>query len=528
MTNGATINGTLITSDITSQSGNITLTEGSINLTEGNLTLTNGTINTENLQVEGTSTLTGLLDANGGAEITSANGNNSLTVDNTQTTIVGNLLLENGTIDTQTLQVDGNATVDGLLDVNGGIDVTGGATISSGTNQITVGNNVTNNINNRNLVSGTDINGGLNVDGTFAASIDADGVGIGTDINSITLGESRNITVGAQTLSVGTSVDGGLAADRLAVSGNSSIGGTLDVVGNTSVGGTFTSTGLLTANGGATINQGATVNGGFSSFSGNGAGNQIALDGTSARMVSGANSVVVGATQQATIGDNAFSYGTTTNGGMLVNGDLGVNGNIYTLNPTANASIQVGNNGLNVAGTTNEVTLTSDNDNNLANGGAQVAITTESAALTLTNEAGNVHGIAINNNQTVISGGTTTGVLTLNDNGATFSDSDGAPIKVTGVADGTSTYDAVNYGQLTRGLNEVRSGISAVSAMANIPQVDPNKKFSLGAGYGTFMNTQAFAVGGSARIDDDVVVKASFAQSTHAKPTFGVGVGYSW
>ena len=37
------------------------------------------------------------------------------------------------------------------------------------------------------------------------------------------------------------------------------------------------------------------------------------------------------------------------------------------------------------------------------------------------------------------------------------------------------TYDAVNYGQLTKGLNEVRSGISAVSAMANIHQVEPNK-----------------------------------------------------
>ena len=76
-------------------------------------------------------------------------------------------------------------------------------------------------------------------------------------------------------------------------------------------------------------------------------------------MSSGANGLSVGATQQATIGENTFSYGTQSDGGMLVNGDLGVNGNIYTLNPTANASIEVGNNGLNVTGQTNTVTLTS-------------------------------------------------------------------------------------------------------------------------------------------------------------------------
>jgi autotransporter adhesin len=55
------------------------------------------------------------------------------------------------------------------------------------------------------------------------------------------------------------------------------------------------------------------------------------------------------------------------------------------------------------------------------------------------------------------------------------------------VADGTATHDAVNYGQLRK----VIAGVAGVAAMANIPQVDQGKTFSVGAGVSSFMGANA-------------------------------------
>jgi len=81
--------------------------------------------------------------------------------------------------------------------------------------------------------------------------------------------------------------------------------------------------------------------------------------------------------------------------------------------------------------------------------------------------------------------------MTLDDGGATFQNTTtGGPTRVTGVADGTSAYDAVNYRQLKSLESEMSGGIAMASAFSGIPQVDANKTFMLGAGVGNF-NSEA-------------------------------------
>ena len=116
----------------------------------------------------------------------------------------------------------------------------------------------------------------------------------------------------------------------------------------------------------------------------------------------------------------------------------------------------------------------------------------------------------------------------MNSGGAHFSNGSGGPVKVTGVADGTSRYDAVNYGQLQDVEKLASRGIAAVTAMANIPQVDHGKTFSVGAGVGSYNGYQALAIGASGRVMDDWILKASVGSSENGHVAFGGGVSYSW
>ena len=118
----------------------------------------------------------------------------------------------------------------------------------------------------------------------------------------------------------------------------------------------------------------------------------------------------------------------------------------------------------------------------------------------------------------------------MNDDGADF-----GGVKVTGVADGTSTYDAVNYRQLEEAYRRIDSidrkssrGIAGVAAMANIPQVEQGKVFSVGVGVGSYGGYQAIAVGASGRITENTIVKGSLARSGHGQTVLGAGISHSW
>ncbi|MFT3847144.1 MAG: YadA-like family protein [Propionivibrio sp.] len=149
------------------------------------------------------------------------------------------------------------------------------------------------------------------------------------------------------------------------------------------------------------------------------------------------------------------------------------------------------------------------------------------ASLTLTNGVGNTHWLIVTEKQATISGGTHSTSLTLDDNGARFSNAtNGAPVKVTGVADGTEDFDAVNFRQL----KGVAAGVAGTSAMANIPQVDQNKRFAVGLGLGNFQSMTAVALGASYRAAENVAVRvsASTVGGISKSTVVGAGVGISW
>lgn len=71
------------------------------------------------------------------------------------------------------------------------------------------------------------------------------------------------------------------------------------------------------------------------------------------------------------------------------------------------------------------------------------------------------------------------------------------------------------------------AGIAGVAAMANIPEVNSHQTFSLGVGVGGFDGQQAVAVGASARINNNVTVKASIA-ANNEEVVWGAGTTIGW
>jgi hypothetical protein len=184
---------------------------------------------------------------------------------------------------------------------------------------------------------------------------------------------------------------------------------------------------------------------------------------------------------------------TTLNGATTVNNTLNVNGATTVVGATSITGATT------VVGTTN-INTTGTAATSIGNSAAPVAVTGSTASFT---------------------GGTTN--LTLNNNGATFSNA-GSPAKVTGIANGTGDFDAVNVRQFS-------SAVAGVAAAANIPGVDTNKTASVGVGMGSYMNSQALAFGGSYRFSDNGVLRASLATGLNtggSKTSFGIGAGWSW
>ena len=215
---------------------------------------------------------------------------------------------------------------------------------------------------------------------------------------------------------------------------------------------------------------------------------------------------------------------------MLIDGSLGVNGNIYSLNPTANATINIANNGLSITGASNTVVLQADDDASGANERANLSMTPTSASLLVNTDSGVSHGITVSQTNTVISGGTNATSLTLDNSGATFkNDTTGGPARVTGVANGVNKYDAVNMGQYKQLEEKAYSGIAAVSAIAAVPPPVAGKNFSVGLGYGNFESTNAVAVGAKALVgkDRNVTLTAGVGLGEDATAV-SAGVGWSF
>ncbi|HCT5754272.1 TPA: YadA-like family protein [Pseudomonas aeruginosa] len=248
----------------------------------------------------------------------------------------------------------------------------------------------------------------------------------------------------------------------------------------------------------------------------------------------------------ATIGNllEGKSYQNKVNGNLFVDGNVYINGtleyvssNAATTTVTSTAGSSILGASLSTSGGTSTVMKDTDATHATVDQNGKIALVPgvsaqSSSALTLTNGLGNTHGFIVNETQATMSGGINSSSLTLNDNGATFSNSaTGMPIQVHGVADGTHDFDAVNVRQLKKVNNQLSAGIAGTVATANIPHVDTGKNFSIGAGIGNFQGATALAIGSSYRIRPDTVLRASVSgvdSGSSRTTTVGMGIGISW
>ncbi|SAL51245.1 YadA domain-containing protein [Caballeronia udeis] len=109
--------------------------------------------------------------------------------------------------------------------------------------------------------------------------------------------------------------------------------------------------------------------------------------------------------------------------------------------------------------------------------------------------------------------------------------SEGKERQVTNVAAGTKGTDAVNLNQMNSAMGGIArkaySGIAAATALTMIPDVDANKTLSIGIGGGTFQGYAATALGGTARITQNIKVRVGAGWSA-AGTTVGAGASYQW
>lgn len=303
--------------------------------------------------------------------------------------------------------------------------------------------------------------------------------------------------------------------------------------------GSSTSTGSVTNTIGTSVAGGGTLTnsvGGGTGNSTNNFGNSTASGANSSNTL---GSAVAGSSSSNSIGGGAGvttnSIGNTNTSSTIAmqagNSSSNLANGVNTSTTTGSALSGVG--GSILTGATGYTSTTSgavlkDGSGTYAEVDANGKITTttgtasqSSINMTITNGLGNTHGLIVNETQATLSGGTRSSSMTLNDNGATFSNSaTGAPIQVHGVANGTAPTDAVNVRQM-------RSGVASASALAGLPALDTNKDFSIAIAGATYHGYQAAAVGLSARINKQLVVRAATSTSYNGGAT-NIGVGYSW
>src|SRR5581483_1163191 len=185
-----------------------------------------------------------------------------------------------------------------------------------------------------------------------------------------------------------------------------------------------------------------------------GGGNMMTYATTQSIPTTGATGLVYGDTaSQNTVRGAEFL--NRIQGNTLVDGNMYINGTlVYMSNTSATTSVTSGQSILDSTSTTagqvsvvnrGEATPHATIGTNGAITMTTASATESTASLTLTNGIGNTHGVVVTEQQTVLSGGTHSTSLVLGDEGATFSNVEtGGPTRVSGVADGTSDFDAVN------------------------------------------------------------------------------------
>ncbi|KVP70356.1 hypothetical protein WJ92_30725 [Burkholderia ubonensis] len=121
--------------------------------------------------------------------------------------------------------------------------------------------------------------------------------------------------------------------------------------------------------------------------------------------------------------------------------------------------------------------------------------------------------------------------------------------QITHVGPGTEPTDAVNVTQLQAAISNANaytnerigglqqsitntardafSGVAAAAALAMIPDVDRGKMLSFGVGGAVYKGHRAVALGGTARISENLKLRGGVAMSAGSK-TVGIGISWQW
>lgn len=375
-----------------------------------------------------------------------------------------------------------------------------------------------------------------NCDSEFTGTVKVSGGGVNVTGASIfqggDLGVTTNVIVGgtvtANSLSAANSITtdtltatglattngiantGNIATTTLGTTAGAAIGTTLDVGADARIGGALTVQGPTTFNGATQLNNALSVAGLTST---NGIVNAGNITTTT---LSTAGDAKIGTSLD--VGANAAIAGTLTVGGSIAGGGASIH------STTGGSSLMVDANGARMSQGANTVAVNAGGVG-LAGNGARLTLNGTTASLV--NDTS--HGLTVSSSQTLLTGGLSSTSLQLDDSGATFANAEtGAPARVTGVANGTFGYDAVNYGQLRARDGQVSRGIAAATAMANIPPIDQGKTFAVGVGVGHFNGNTVLAVSGNYRASSNATFRASAALRGGRERTLGAGAAFSW
>lgn len=353
------------------------------------------------------------------------------------------------------------------------------------------------------------------------------------------LGSSATFSSTGVALQGNTNIDGSLsvvgATTVTGVTNINTTGNAATTLGNTNTATTVTARGgnshLSLANNSASVGVtgggNVSANGTSATMAGTGTRATNGTSGTSAGTGAGAVTVHNSAQTVAsgtTVNDalSGVSFQNQISGNTFVDGNMYINGTLAYVSSNSATTTVVGTG----TGTSNLAGATQG-----TSGGTSIVMkgsdgADESrAALTLTNGIGNTHGVEIYENRTVLSGGTQSTTMTLDDNGATFANSTtGGPAQVRGVADGKGDFDAVNVRQL----RQVARGVASVTAIANVPGIDQGKNASVGVGVGNYKGQTAIAMAANLRFSRAGVFRASLGTVTGDHPAVGAGASFSW
>lgn len=209
---------------------------------------------------------------------------------------------------------------------------------------------------------------------------------------------------------------------------------------------------------------------------------------------------------------------------VLINGALDlVTGQGASILPTPTQQVS-GGTATAMLGSTARHAVVGDNGRiTVVNG---VAAPEATSSMYIVNGRGTANGVVATERTAVVAGGNETPTAaTFSDTGMHLSNTtNGAPVTVSGVADGAGAFDAVNVRQLD-------SGLASVAALTGLPGVQPGKRSSVGMAVGHHGSGVAFALGGESLFGTAGTVKYGAAVS-HASgrvdTSASFGLGFSW